>query len=59
MIIENVCHVSVDILETIWNFHLRCCDRSFLCISEHNATNKQRYFGYKNNLYGTIGTFIV
>ena len=26
---------------------LRCHDRSFLWISEHNATNKRRYFGYK------------
>ena len=25
----------------------------------NNATNKLRYFGYKNNLYGTKGTFIV
>jgi hypothetical protein len=46
---------SVDI---IWNI-LRCHDRSFLWISEHNATNKHRYFGYNNNLYGTKGTFAV
>ena len=38
---------------------LRWRDRSSLWISEHNAPNKWRYFGYKNNLYGTKGTFIV
>jgi hypothetical protein len=54
-------HVSLDIMNTIWNFRLRCRDRSFLdfWISEHNATNKRRYFGYKNHLYGTKGTFAV
>ena len=53
MIIKNVCHVSLDIKKTIWNSRLRYRDRSFLWISEHNATNKRRYFGYKNYLYGT------
>ena len=36
---KNVWHVSVDIMETIWNFRLRCRHRSFLWISKHNATN--------------------
>ena len=36
----------------------------FVCVvvtalSEHNATNKWRYSGYKNNLSGTKGTFVV
>ena len=59
LIIKNVWHFSVDIMETIWNFRLRCRDRSFLWISEHNTTNKLRYFGYKNNIFGTKGTFVV
>ena len=59
LIIKKVWHVSVDITDTIWNFRLRCRDRSSLWISEHIALNKWRYFGYKNHLYGTKGTFIV
>ena len=59
LIIKNVWHISVDIMETIWNLCLRCRGHSFLWIYEHNVPNKQRYFGYKNNLYGTKGTFIV
>ena len=47
MIIKNAWHVSVDIMKTIWNFRLHCRDRSFLWISEHNATNKDQYFGIK------------
>ena len=49
-------------LWTFWKLFgicLRCFDRSFLWISEHNATNKRMYFGSKNNLYGTKGTFVV
>ena len=59
MIIKNVSHVSVDIMETIWNFHLRCRDRSFLWISVHNTSVWLTRFGYKNHLYGTNGTFVV
>ena len=59
LIIKNVWHVSVDIMDIIWNIRSRCRDRSFLWISEHKATNKRLYFGYKNNLYGTKGTFVV
>ena len=57
LILKNIWHVSVDITDTI-GICLHC-DRSFLWISEHNPPNKLRYFGYKNNLYGTKGTFIV
>jgi hypothetical protein len=39
---KNV-HVSVDIMDIIWNIRLHCRDRSFLWISEPNATNKRRY----------------
>jgi hypothetical protein len=46
-------------MDTIWNFRLLRRDRSNLWISEHNAPTKWRYFGYKNHLYGTKGTFIV
>jgi hypothetical protein len=45
--------------DTIWNFCLSRRDRSSLWISEQNSPTKWRYFGYKNNLYGTKGTFIV
>ena len=45
--------------EDYLEFRLCCRDRSFLWISEHNATNKRLYFGYKNYLYGTKGTFVV
>ena len=48
LIIKIVWHVSVDIMETFWNFRLRCHDRSFLWISEHNAPNKRRYLDIKN-----------
>jgi hypothetical protein len=50
---------SLDERVPIVNGQLCCCDPSFLWISEHNATNKLRYFGSKNNLYGTKGTFVV
>ena len=46
-------------LRKLIGISLRCRDRYFLWISEHNVPNKQRCFGYKNNLYGTKGTFIV
>ena len=59
LIIKNVWHISVVIMDIIWNIGLRCRDRSFLWISEHNSTNKRRYFGCKNNLYRTKGTFVM
>ena len=59
LIIKNVWHVSTNFTDTIWNLRLLRRDRSSLWISEHNAPTKWRYFGYKNNLYGTKGTFIV
>ena len=54
LIIKNVWHVCTDFT----NFSLYG-ERSSLWISEHNAPNKWSYFGYKNNLYGTKGPFIV
>ena len=46
-------------IRILFGICLCCRDRSFLWISEHNAPNKRRYFGYKNNIYGTKGTFVV
>ena len=59
LIIKNVCHVSVNIMDLIWSFLRRCRDRNFRWISQQTMDKKQRYFGYKNNLYGTKGTFAV
>ena len=52
LIIKNVCHVSVDIMDLIWNIFRRCRNRNFRSISQPNVKNKRSYFGYKNNLYG-------
>jgi hypothetical protein len=54
LIIKNVWHISTNNTDTIWNFRLWS-----LWISEQNAPTNWRYFGYKNHLYGTKGTFIV
>ena len=52
LIINNVCHVSVDIMELIWNICRRCRDRNFWAISQPNVKNKRSYFAYKNNILG-------
>ena len=52
LIINNVCHVSVDIMELIWSIFRRCSDRNFRSISQPNVKNKRSYFTYKNNLFG-------
>jgi hypothetical protein len=46
-------------MDIIWNFFRHYRDRYFWWISQHKVTNKRWYVGYKNNLYGTKGTFNV
>ena len=52
LIIKNICHVSVNIMELIWNIFRRCRDHNFLSISQPNVKNKRSYFAYKNNIFG-------
>ena len=52
LIITNVCHVSVDIMELICNIFRCCSDLKFRSISQPNVKNKRSYFAYKNNIWG-------
>ena len=52
LIINNVCHVSVDIMELILNIFRRFRDCNFRVISQPNVKNKRSYFTYKNNIFG-------
>ena len=49
---NNVCHVSVDIMELIWNIFRHFRDCNFRAISQPNVKNKWSYFAYKNNILG-------
>ena len=52
-------HVSVEIMEPIWNIFRRFRDFNFRAISHPNVKNKRRHFAYKNYIWGKKVTFAI